>query len=603
MANDRNGLENWLNAKPEPRTPKERPEWSEDGKVTLPEGGEIGAQESVEPALESKVAQLAREFDQSEGGNNPAQRYIEIADALDENERREFADLLSKYGWDIGTRDTEQKEEEVDRAWAQHREAEPKDPEQRTEEQLIAGLEGLNSPEASEAPAAAQVTEPPAEARALGAERTAGEVLRNVRNIGKFRVKPVRVGPDGEAYMIQDGREFRVNDGMSWGFQTKSGARRRMRWDAKVREFVDYQPTEREGAEAEAPAPAAESEPPAEVERAEPRAPEIREERIEPPKRPERRERADRIERLARPEREPDGEFEDLDYWIEADGSAVIEDRRNSRKVYRVQRGGLHWIAPGREREDKKANRADAEGLYWSGTEWKRMKRSEWGSEGVRAHEGVSEKTPEKSPDKTAEKAKLKESVREPAETSKTGTFDRDRSRNRSIAETFIRNIQRDVVETLVSPEIGSSPAPSVALEEQGRIEVALRSLAETNTGNFNKARMELSSISSYTHKAHKEVEQLASGIAQQWGISHQTVAQALHEPDPYRREDLVRAAVESRFGFFKKALNFVSFRYYGLSQARRIDQSISRLVPKRKEVESELKRRKTALYSVLGIT
>jgi|GEM_PF-6390987 hypothetical protein len=306
---------------------------------------------------------------------------------------------------------------------------------------------------------------------------------------------------------------------------------------------------------------------------------------------PEQPERPERVGTLQRPRRDPDGEIDDLDYWIEANGSAIIEDERNPRRVYRVEPGGLHWIPP-RDLESKKENRRDAQGLEWDAGQWRRVKRSEWGSEGA-----IAESRPEIVRESVAPAA-----IRAPAAPAPAPAPELLRTNQVARAEAAAKSVSLELATVLAEPTIGSEPTKTSVEDEAERIKSALRRLATTDPSSFDRARRALTDVSEYSRGAYRRIESEVDEFARREGFPHDEFARILHEPNAYNRLNAVKTQVELNFGFFGSVWNRMTFGLFASARARRIESSSASLRSRMKNVEAETEKRRGILRTLLGI-
>jgi hypothetical protein len=405
-------------------------------------------------------------------------------------------------------------------------------------------------PEVSE-PATAQEPEPvldnavPFDREALMRETAAG-------NVGGTKYW---IGPRGEAYISSPDHDkpIEVNDRGSWKF--KRGGEKY--WDAETHSFVDARPPERARA-ADAAAPDAAPAAPAP------------------------------LERLRRPDREPDGEIDDRDYWIDTDGSAIIEDERDTRKVYRVRQGGIHWVTQKGDLENKKENRHDRTGLAWDGYTWQEQKRSEWGSEGV----PQLDESPPFQP--------AVESAKEPS-ARRIGTVS-EKDYRIARAETTTNRITTDVAAAIAEPTIGSLPSGVAIESEKQLVTSAIKRLAAADPAEFERAQRALSSFSSFAKGEYKRAESAVDQQARFDDIPHNEYIGILRESDPERRNGMFRSHVQSGLGLFGSIWNGMTFGFYARRRAARMERTSELLRERVVNAEAEITKRRGLLRTILGI-
>jgi|GEM_PF-4316616 hypothetical protein len=366
------------------------------------------------------------------------------------------------------------------------------------------------------------------------------------------------IGPRGEAYVSSPDHDkpIEVNDRGRWNFSEEIGEKY---WDAEMHAFVDARPPERVRP-ADAPAPAAAVD-------AAPAAPAA-------------------LERLRRPDREPDGEIDDRDYWVDEDGSAIIEDERDPRKFYRVRQGGIHWVAQKGDLENRKENRRDRTGFVWDGYGWQQQKRSEWGSEGV-PH--VEESPPLQPAIEPVAAVPRREAVRE---------HDYRVAR----AETMVNRIPTDVAAAIVETKIGSLPS-GVAIEgEKERIASAMKRLASADPAAFDRAQRALTAFSSFAKGEYKRAESAIDQQARFDDIPHNEYIEILRESDPERRRGMFRSRVESNFELLGSFWNRMTFGWYARRKTDRIERTSELLRERMENAETEVGKRRGLLRTILGI-
>jgi hypothetical protein len=322
----------------------------------------------------------------------------------------------------------------------------------------------------------------------------------------------------------------------------------------------------------------------------------VREERRERRERHERPFRTQRSDGIPRPAKRSTGTIDGLEYWRDRNGSALIEDELNEGRVYRVQRGGLHWIpSPGESAKD-----LDREALYWNGNRFKVLTRNEW----QQLQEERSEAEPEA--EKTAEAAPAAPKSEPVARTEESPRPAPGATTEQSSLEQAARTLEKfpsSLANAIAEPKIGSEQNSAEATAALGRVGDALKRLAANDKQAFEFAQRSIRSLSAFQREEYEKLEREIDSAARSQKLSHTMLADILHEPNPYLRADRVKREIESSLGFFGRALNVCTFGLYVAAKAGTLVRATTPLVGRMKKTEEEFGRRRAALFSILDIS